>query len=152
MTKVAVVPVQDTGAKGFLNWLKRYQPAIYARIGKKADAITLAGLGLTSPTDPATGASTAMMSSTVADRLKDLVTVAAQVYLTKEQMDANKKILDFQLSRAQQGLAPLDINPAQYGVPTPSVSVGMADDVKTYLKWGGLVGGGYLLLKALRIL
>lgn len=141
--------INDTGARGYLKWLKISQPRIYRGIlpklqGPKLQATSISGLGDTTA-DPTATASTAPAPQSWIDNIKQLVTGAAQIYLTKEQLDQQKKITDMQLSRAQQGLPPLNINPAQYGL-TPTVSVGMTEETKNMLLIGGLGLGAFLLL------
>lgn len=145
MIKSAPAPITEPGIKGYLLWLKTRQPYIYKRITRDLSPVSLAGLGLLSAVDPAAGAPTTMAAPTTADRIKELAMLAAQTYLTKAQIDAQRKIMDVQLTRAQQGLAPLDIDPVQYGLPAPSVNVGMSPETKKWLTYGG-IGAGLLWL------
>lgn len=134
----------------YLRWLKTAQPYFYKVIVKKyPDAQQLEGLGLTA--DPGSGVtieqgkSDSAVTSTWADTFKNLITVAGQAYLTKEQMDAQKKLTDIQLSRVQQGLAPLNIDPTTMGLPGASVNFGVSTDTKKWLMYGG-IGAGLLFL------
>jgi len=147
---VITQPIVATGAQGFLQWLKDRQPYLYGRIAKRIPAPQLAGLGGLDPV--ITTASTQPTSSTIVDALKTLVLGAGQVLLTKEQLKAQQKIVDLQLERARAGLAPLDIDPTEYGLPAPSVKLGVDADAKRILTIGGLVLGAgffaYLILGA----
>jgi hypothetical protein len=136
-------PISATGVQGFLQWLKTAQPYLYKRIEKQLPAPQLAGLA---GVDPLIGtASTAPTSSTISDILKNLVLGAGQVLLTKEQLKAQQKIVDLQLERARAGLPPADIDPTQYGLPAPSVNIGLAPEAKKMLMIGaGLLGAGFL--------
>lgn len=136
--------ITSTGVQGFLQWLKTAQPYLYRKIEKKLPAPQLAGLGA----DDAliASASTAATPSSITDILKNLVLGAGQVLLTKEQLKAQQKILDLQLERARAGLAPADIDPTLFGLPAPSVRLGLDADVQRMLTVGAAVGGGLLLL------
>lgn len=83
---------------------------------------------------------------TFTDALTKIANIAGQVYLTKNQIDAQKQILNVQLQRAQLGLAPLDIDVTKYGLPAPQVNVGLSSDTtKTLLIVAGIAGGLYFL-------
>lgn len=135
--------IRATGTRGFLEWLKVNQPAIYARarphLARQAGGV-LAGLGLT---DPSTTAAQTPAPRSWADNLRDVVMAASQAYLTREQLKSQGKILDVQLQRAQAGQPPLDIDLQQYGIQPPQVQVGVAGDT---LKTVGLIAGGLGLL------
>jgi hypothetical protein len=120
--------LSKTGIEGLVEWLRKYQPALLARVGPKLQQMQLSGLGLVDD---------ASTTSTFADTLKQLLTTGASVYLTKTQLDAQKRIIDLQVARAQQGLPPLDIDPTTAGVP--NFSVGVSKDTKTLALW---LGGG----------
>ena len=130
------------GAKGFLLYFKQAQPQIYAELLKRLGSQSLSGLGDLVDTTPATPP-----SNTWSDTLSKLLTSASQVYIAKNQLDAQNKIIDTQLARAKQGLPPLNINPAQYGI-TPTVSVGVAPGLQTMLLWGGLGIAGIFLISS----
>lgn len=133
------------GQRGFLQWMQLRQPKLYSMVSKELRGAGLAGLGLSPIT-----ATTAPVSSGWAQTLKDLATGLAQAYLTKEQLNAQQKVLDVQLQRAQQGLPPLDIDMAAYGM-TPTANVGIAGDT---LKWLGIgaavLAGVYLVPKLVK--
>lgn len=131
--------INAPGAAGFIAWLERYQPDLLRIARPRALGAQLAGLGQ----DIAAGTTSSTTGGTMLDVLKNAVTIASQAYLTKTQLDAQKRILDLQVARAQQGLPPLDIDPGAYGVPR--VSVGVTDDTKKFLMYGG-IGLGLLLL------
>lgn len=133
------VKVTATGTRGFLQWLKVNQPAVYNKarpaLAKQAGGV-LAGLGLT---DPATTAAQTPAPSSWTDSLKDIVMAASQAYLSREQIKAQGKILDTQIARAQANLPPLDIDLQQWGIQPPQVQVGVASGT---LKTVGLILGG----------
>lgn len=136
-----------------LQWLQKWQPDLYRVAKKKLPAAALAGLGI-APGEPTltsitldtslVSAPTVSTAPSWSDTLKDVVTAASSAYLTKTQLDAQKKILDLQIQRQRAGLPPADIDPSSYGVP--QVRLGLSTDTKTLLMWGaGLAGGGLLL-------
>jgi len=129
------MPIPYRGQKGFLVYVKERMPQLYARIKDKIPAGPLSGLGLV---DPTTSAPQTAAPTDWATLIQNVANTAAQVYLTKEQIDAQNKILNLQLSRAQQGLAPLDLDPSIYGLPSAGVSVGITPDVKKMLIFGGI--------------
>jgi hypothetical protein len=136
-------PISATGMQGFLLWMKDRQPYLYARVSKKIPAPQLAGLGGADPL--ITTASTAPASSSTLDIIKNIVLGAGQIFLTKEQLKAQQKIVDLQLERVRAGLPPADIDPTQYGLPSPGFKVGLDPDAKQLLMWGaGLTGVGFL--------
>lgn len=131
------------GLPGLMAWLEHYQPAI---LRKAKSRMRLGGLGVDLP--PGVGLQAPVMPSTASsgmfDAIKTALTAASQVYLTKSQLDAQKKILDLQIERARNGLEPLDIDPGAYGVPR--VDVGVSGDIKQLaLIGGGIIGGLWLL-------
>lgn len=138
-----------TGTKGFFVWLRRSMPRVYADVKREfTDNAQLSGLGLSS--DPVAMSSEAPPSSTLVQTIKDIANVAAQAYLTREQMQAQERILNMQLTRAQQGLPLLNIDPVQMGVPQPSVGVGVTGDTKEFLMWGAVgLGALWLISKVL---
>jgi hypothetical protein len=138
---------QLKGAHGFLAWLKERQPWLYASVKDKLPRINLSGLGIdinettlgamaedTSSAPSVTVAASPGWSTT----LQNTLNTAASVYLTKAQLDAQKKILDIQLTRARNGLEPLNIDPSQYGIPQLKVSAD--DNLKKILMGVAIVG------------
>lgn len=155
MTTVTRQPITATGTRGFMMWLRERQPYLYQRIEKKIPAKQLAGLGIApgEPTFQPVSVDPLLVSlpstpttSGAADMLKNLLLGAGQVYLTKTQLDAQKKILDLQLERARNGFPPADIDPTQYGLPAPNVKLGLDADTKKMLMIGGGIAGGLLAL------
>lgn len=130
------------GKSGFFAWLRKYQPSMYAHVQKQAGTARFAGFGLVADapgvTTPAGDNTT---SSSWSDTIKNLITTASQAYLTKEQVDAQKRILDMQMDRVKNGLPLLDIDPQAFGVP--SVNVGVSGDTKKTLLY---IGGGLALV------
>lgn len=136
--------ITQRGTKGFLRWTQANLPRTYRGVKKELQSSAkLSGLGVI---DPLATASDQPMSSSLAQTLKELAQVAAQTYLTKEQIQAQNKIMNIQLQRAQAGLAPLNIDPATYGLPSPSIGVGLTGDTKQLLIYGGLGVGALWLL------
>lgn len=136
--------MQNITAGNYMKWLKAKQPYFYdIIISKYPQAKTLQGLGLSA----ATGTDIAItgeksdnaVSASWLDTIKNVISVASQAYLTKEQIDAQKKLTNMQLDRVSQGLPLLDIDPTSVGLPGPSVRFGMTSDTKTMLMYG--VGG-----------
>lgn len=133
------VKVTATGTRGFLEWLKANQPAVYNKVrpqlAKQAGGM-LAGFGLT---DPASTAAETPAPKSWTDSLKDIVLAASQAYLSREQIKSQSKILDVQLQRAQANLPPLDIDLQQYGIQAPQLQVGLTSDT---MKKGALILAG----------
>ena len=89
--------------------------------------------------DPPTQSSEQPVSSSLASTIRDIAQVVGQVYLTKEQMQAQQQILNIQLQRAQQNLPPLDIDLARYGLPQPSIGLNLTPQTQKLLL---VIGGG----------
>lgn len=142
--------VNSYGARGFFEWMKKAQPGLYSQFKRKFQP---AGLGdiwdevartSTSSLDPATTASNAPMQSGVASSIKDIVLGIGQAYLTKNQVDAQNKILNIQLDRAQRNLPPLNIDPSTYGLQ-PTIRAGLAPDTQKLFIYGGAALLGVML-------
>lgn len=117
MSKIARIPVSNLppGVPGLVRWIKTAHPSIYRAIGQRlaAKRVRLQGLGLAMPGDDlsevkvnvqkvADSASPgSSVANTILSTVKDLVTVGLPLY-------QQQKLFDLQLSRAKQGLAPLD--------------------------------------------
>lgn len=132
MDKQVANPIEDTGQRGFLMWLQRYQPYMYREVMRKLPkAVKMGSLGADATIASTTGASPGWM-----DTVKNIITAAGQAWMTKEQVDAQQKLLKMQLDRARAGLSPLDLDPSAYGLPGANVSVGLSSDVKQMLMIG----------------
>ncbi len=145
-----ILPGNPRGMRGFFAWLGTTQPSIArAVLVKLRRPANLGALGIAAP-EQVTTTQTAVAPST-ADKIKDLVLGVSQAYLTYEQMQAQKKVMDLQLERARSGQPPLDINMEQYGLVGPSVSVGLSPQTKQLLTYGAVgLAAVYLLPKFLR--
>lgn len=139
-------PIKSTGAQGFLDWLKKYQPALFEKVKGQIPAGAVSGLGIDALTGSTASASTTTATPGWSDTIKNLLTAASQAYLTKQQLDAQQQILNMQLDRAKNGLSPLDIDPSKMGIP--SVNVGVSGDTKKWLTYAGI---GAALLVAFRM-
>lgn len=137
--------INTTGAAGFLDWLRVKWPRMYQEVKHKIPK-GMSGFGETTST---TAASTTGTSPTWMQTVQNIVTAAGQAWLTKEQVEAQQKILKMQLDRAANGLAPLDIDPRDYGIGGPSVSVGFAPGTQKMLIYGGLGLAALLFLPRL---
>jgi hypothetical protein len=144
------LPGNPRGMRGFFAWLGTKQPGIARAVAERLrDRGTLGDLGITAPAAVTT--SQGPVAQTTADKIKDIVLGVSQAYLTYEQMRAQKKVLDLQLQRAQSGQPPLDIDLDRYGIPGPSVSVGLSPTTKNLLIYGGVgLAAVYLLPKFLK--
>lgn len=132
----------------YVKWLKEKQPYFYKILVKKyPQASQLSGMGLVGPENSGVTVTEERTNSSVtaswADTIKNLIGVASQAYLTKEQIDAQKKLTQMQLDRVAQGLSPLNIDPTTMGLPGPSVNFGLTGDTKKLVTWGA-VGLGLL--------
>lgn len=105
------------------------------------------------PTDPgpayptdygypsAPGGVTAPASSGIVDALKSLVPAVRDIYLSASAAEAQKKVMELNIARAQRGLPP--INAAQYGLQ-PGVSVGVSPQLRRDIYTAGGIGIGTL--------
>lgn len=137
--------IKETGLKGYFKWLKQNQPRVYADVKKKLPANSGLGDTTISPTQPfnwqssgdlSTAASSGAASTTTTSALQNLITAGAQAYLTATQLKAQAQLTKIQLQRAAEGKAPLDVNVSDYGL-TPTAQVGITDDTKKLLIYGG---------------
>lgn len=126
-----------TGLKGFFLWLQSHNPRLYAVAMPGIRSPSLSGLGLTADAAqiPVAAQETGAVKPSITDRIREILAVAAQTYLTAQQVKAQQKVLDMQLQRAQSGLPPLDIDMAAYGA-VPSAQVGLSADTRSLLMWG----------------
>lgn len=148
--------IADKGMRGFLVWAKkRVDPRVYAAFASKFQSglPKLSGLGddasdlpLVSAADPAATASAAPATSTWSDTVSNLFKGLSTIYLTKTQLDAQSKIIDTNLARAKQGLAPLDVS--AYSL-NPTVGVGLSSSTQTLLMYGGLAFLGVWLVTSM---
>ena len=149
VTRAAVDPKR--GYPGFFRWLRATQPGIYESAIRQMKAQNLSGLGFALPGTASGESSVQSAQPSFLDKLNSVLATASQAYLSVEQLKAQKKLLNTQLQRASQGLAPLDIDPAAYGITGPQVAVGMSAQTKTFLIYGGIaLGAVYLLPKLIR--
>lgn len=133
-------PTGNTGSRGFFSWLARAQPRVYSATMTRLGRPGLSGLGLIDTTSAVgVAVSSEPMQKSTADKIKDVVMGISQAYLTARQLEAQRKVMDMQLKRAEQGLPPLNLNMADYGLTGPQVSVGMSQDTKNLLMIGGAV-------------
>jgi hypothetical protein len=93
---------------------------------------------------PPVSATTAATPSTPADSswtsdISSAISAIGQLYLTKTQVNASQQIFNTNLQRAQQGLPPIPTNPTAYGLPAPTVNVGISSTTLKPLLW--LAGG-----------
>ena len=143
-----------TGMRGFWAWARANNPRLYAAgLPAMRQRTAVAGLGdiQTAELAAQSADNTGPTSSTIVDKVKEILLGVSQAYLTNEQMKAQKKILDLQLARAQAGLPPLDIDMRQYGLTGPSVGVGIESNTLKYLGWGAAaLAAVYLLPKLLK--
>lgn len=136
---MTVIAVNRRGTRGAFEFIKRAFPRTYVHLQKELMSTgQLRGMGdslvaSSSETPP---------SKSLVDTIKEIANIAGQAYLTREQMQAQEKILNLQLQRAQQGLPPLAIDPGTYGLPQPSIGVGLDAGTTKTLLW---VGGGVAL-------
>jgi hypothetical protein len=133
------------GAEGFFAWLEKWQPSLARAAAKHLPPVKSNAMGfLVSDTTSVATTTAPTSGGTVLDTVKNALMIASQAYLTKTQLDAQRKLLDLQIARAQQGYPPLDIDPSTMGVPR--VDVGVSAEVKQAGLWIGGIIGGLLLL------
>ena len=114
MSKIARIPVSSLpkGVPGLVRWIKMTHPPVYRALAERlAVSRGLKGMGLISPADDLSEVSVnvkkiadtggAGVANTILNTVKDLVSVGLPLY-------QQNKVFDLQLSRAKQGLAPLD--------------------------------------------
>jgi hypothetical protein len=119
------------------------------RFGGFGDDASLVTVGVDVPpvSDTVTTAVNATDSSAadpswVAD-VGSAISAIGQVYLTKTQVDAQNQIFQTNLTRAQQGLPPIPTNPTAYGLPAPTVNVGLSATTQSAVLW---IAGGIGLI------
>lgn len=137
--------ITESGTKGLLLWLKRRNPQLYAKVRERLPA-QMAGMGIVISVDPVQTSTTAPPSSKLVDTINSVAQTLAQAYLTKEQIDAQKKILSLNISRAQQGLPPIDSNMPGYGLQ-PSIGVEIGDKTQELMKYAMYGLGAFLVLR-----
>lgn len=170
----ALDPSKDKGALGFLKWAQAALPTpVYAAVlqaaqGQSAQyrAAGLSGVFGDAPDDSSgmttisfdpssinapnvdlsSVASAQPASTDWASAISSALQVAGQAYLTKTQVDSMNSIAQINIQRAQQGLPPLPTDPSLYGVPGPSVSVGLSAATTQTLLYLGLGVGAIWLL------
>lgn len=143
------IPGNPRGMRGFFAWLHATQPGIARAVAVKLRApATLSGLGITAPSEVTS--TEKPVAPSVVDKVKDILLGVSSAYLSYEQLQAQKKVMDVQLQRAQAGLPPLAIDMEQYGLTGPQVSVGLSPQTKTLLIYGGIgLAAVYLLPKVI---
>lgn len=150
-----LVKVNTRGTKGLFEWMQKAMPQTYQGIAQELNSAQrlsgLRGVG-TVALQPVKSATETATSSSLANTIKDIAAVVGQAYLTREQVKAQQQILNLQLQRAQQGLAPLALDPSTYGLPQPSVGLSLDSGTQRILLYAagglglallfGLIGGG----------
>lgn len=130
--------ITEKGQKGFLLWVKANQPILYNEFVKRRHQ-GVSGMGdttLSLAADPISMTPNTPASPAWVQNITGALTGAAQIYLTTQQLAQQRKVLDIQLARAQQGLAPLNIDPMSYGL-APTVGIGLSPQLKQLIIWGG---------------
>lgn len=124
-------------------------------LGQTSGGIDLSSLGNPSSTDLTSAISDTSSASATPSWMSDIssaISAVGQAYLTKTQISDAQTIFNTNLQRAQAGLSPLPTNPADYGLPSPTVNVGLASGTSNMLMWGGIGLGvilvGYLVVHA----
>lgn len=163
----------DKGAAGFLKWVRVSMPAVYRDILPQVRALNAqakmqsGGMGslgdsgtsflqpvgvdasALSVSDITIPAGDASASSGWADSVSKLISAWGQYKLTDMQLDTVKKITAMNLSRAQQGLAPLPYDASQLGL-APTVNVGLSGATSRLVMYGGLAFLGLIALRMLK--
>ncbi len=116
--------------KQFLHWMKLNQPAVYAAATRSANETATLGAADTTPA-PTQGQG---WWGNFIDAAKQLVPVIVQA-------KSQKDILDVQLTRARQGLPPL--NTSQIA-PTVQIQAGLTPALKRVLVPAMMIGVGLL--------
>jgi len=112
--------------------------------------LTTIGVDMPTVSDSTTAAINATDSSAADSSwltgVSNALQLAGQAYLTKTQVDAQNQIFQTNLQRAAQGLPPIPTNPTAYGLPAPTVNVGLSSTTTSLLLWvAGGVGALWLL-------
>lgn len=157
-----------TGMRGFLLWVEAAFPPTVARpilkaAQKYAGGPPVAGglgrlgdwtdtsSGAADPTNPPISATTATASSDAATPawaadVSTAIQTGLQVYQLASQQQAANQLFQVNLQRAQMGLPPVATDPTRYGLPAPTVNVGMTTSTEnTVLVIGALLVGAFLL-------
>lgn len=149
-------PILEAAARADaeLNRTKYVAPGLGA-FGDSTDDSALQEIVISSsPEVPPVSSTTAGTDASAADpswvnALSSAVQAAGQAYLTKTQLDAAQSIFNTNLQRANKGLPPIPTNPTQYGLPAPTVNVGLAQGTLTPLLWGGGILLGILFIASM---
>lgn len=151
MTSVAKTtpdPITTSGARGLLDWVKQYQPYLFKYIQKNLPAGVASGMGIGMLGDDSTdSAPTTTATPDWSATLQSLVGAFGTAYLTKTQVDAQTQIFNAQLERAKAGLPPLAIDPTQFGLPAPTVNLGLSSGTSQLFIYGGAAALLVYLLK-----
>ena len=138
----------------YLSWLQQNRPRVYAELQQLVPAFGLgdlpAQIDFTNlPTADDTGTSVDSPSNQAVDSSSpSFTTVVSGLANALVQGYSQKKVLDVQLARAQQGLPPLD---TAYLSDSTSLKAGVDQSTqRTLLMLGGLVVGGLVLSTVLK--
>jgi hypothetical protein len=108
----------------------------------------------TDPTTPVMSGTTAATASQPASSswmsdISKAVTAATTAFLGYTQVKDAQSIFQTNLMRAQQGLAPIPTNPAQYGLPSPTANIGLTSSATNTLLMVAGIGAGALVLASI---
>lgn len=144
-------PKYPPGIKGYMAWIQSKNPRLFRVAMERVRNPSLAGLGFSGDAGQVAeaAATAAPTTPSVAQKLRDILLAAGQTYLTVEQVRAQQKVLDMNLKRAQQGLAPLDVNLPQYGFTGASASVGLESGTQKFLLLALAAAGAFYLIPKL---
>lgn len=125
------------GVKGLLQWVRAEHPAAYRALEKSRPELLradgLAGLG---------------DAASVVTNVTDQANKIAAAVLPFLQLNAQRKLLNAQVTRAKQGLPPLDVSQVQ--LPAARVEVDAGANIGKYARWAGIAGLGLLAYFVLR--
>jgi len=99
------------------------------------------------PVDVSTAANEGDASTSTTDLIGGIVKGVSSLWMTKQQVDIQNKVVNTQLARAAAGLPPMNVDLSQYGVPR--VSVGLSTGTGTALGIGAAIVAAIFFLPKL---
>ncbi len=99
------------------------------------------------PVDVSTAANAGDASTSTTDLIGGIVKGVSSLWMTKQQVDIQNKVVNTQLARAAAGLPPMNVDLSQYGVPR--VSVGLSTGTGTALGIGAAIVAAIFFLPRL---
>lgn len=146
-------PIEVTGAKGYLIWMAKNQPALYAKVRERLITSMPLGAYMAHPfgdvalqdfsldtslvSDPVIQSAPTTASSSWADTLASVVKAVGVGYATKKQIDAQSQLNQIQLDRVRRGEQPVNVDLSSMGLSTATLGLGLTGNTQNLVIWGG---------------